>query len=1188
MSSRRALRFTVGAEVRDAVRAFLGLDRAIDGVAESAQRTEGALSGIADGAADAARQTQVAVEATEAEIVALRSAAEAAKEAADQARKAADDRADAAQATAEAVRRERAAEKSAAAERKRLNREAVEDAKKVARERAEAVRIAVEAARSATKEERALAKERVRIAREESRQATETARARVEASRADALATRTAATVERQAARDRALSDREAVRQAYETSRERAAAAQAAARVVVDAERTATAARRASEREATAGTRAIARAYKALGIQSAASLRAQVVAAREAVNLIRRDGARAPQELRRAMLALREVTASVNAQLGVQGGILSRLRTLYLGLSVAMRSAAVGAVSVGSSAATTGWSALTGVLGRAKSAFQSLAGVISGVFSRAMSIYRTTILAGGAASALFAREVGKTATDVERLENRLYAADRAAEISANGLRDRVVRDGPLVETEGGGLFDANGPRPRVMTRQARVVSGVDDAAVKRRLAESRKSIAEIRKISATISEAQATDAFLQLRNFGFDNKGAVQAARGLIEQNAAVGGSTDDLNGKILALGQAQAKQKLQGEEILQLVERGVPVWDLLQNVTGKSVAEIQKLSQAGKLGRPVIAALAKEIEKLYGGSARAQANTFDGLFAQLGARFFDLKKSIAASGVADALRGQLKSVLAFIQTPVFQQAALGLAQIGVSVIGALNRVLQTAVAYLSGPGLQILNEAVTRAESFAYQIIGTLFNNRRGIAGLFSSFGAIITGVLKIVDESVPTLIKSVQSLFDFANRAVDSFTGGRTKRILDKLTAAFRNFLSGLGLEFRATSVFADFAASIEEVASYLAVNARSAGEAVRGLYERFVEAFAYVRDEVVPIVQNLMKRLNPLNDFFNTTAGHVTAWTVALTFTAVELVKTATAIQSFASWVTSLSSLSGTFTTLSGWATALKTGFTAAMTAISSFGTAALSALAPFAIPISIGAAIIAAGVAIYVFWDDITKAASDAFDFISGALDDFAEWFKDTFPGLVDVADIVWDAVKSAGLAAFDALTDAFNGFWDFFASAGDLAYEKLKDLGILAKEIIRTVGRALGFGGDAPSGRTAAPGFARGTSYVRGPGTSTSDSILARLSRGEAVINASAVRAYGTDMMDAVNGMTYRPVAAIAAPEGASGYRTVVNLTLADGRTLPPVLAGDAFVAAIDGYARKSAAISAGPLPRTVR
>lgn len=50
-----------------------------------------------------------------------------------------------------------------------------------------------------------------------------------------------------------------------------------------------------------------------------------------------------------------------------------------------------------------------------------------------------------------------------------------------------------------------------------------------------------------------------------------------------------------------------------------------------------------------------------------------------------------------------------------------------------------------------------------------------------------------------------------------------------------------------------------------------------------------------------------------------------------------------------------------------------------------------------------------------------------------------------------------------------------------------------------------------------------PGFARG-GHIRGPGTGTSDSILARLSDGEYVIRAAAVRKYGLNMLNALNGM----------------------------------------------------------------
>jgi len=59
------------------------------------------------------------------------------------------------------------------------------------------------------------------------------------------------------------------------------------------------------------------------------------------------------------------------------------------------------------------------------------------------------------------------------------------------------------------------------------------------------------------------------------------------------------------------------------------------------------------------------------------------------------------------------------------------------------------------------------------------------------------------------------------------------------------------------------------------------------------------------------------------------------------------------------------------------------------------------------------------------------------------------------------------------------------------------------------------------GGAATSGVMAAVTVATG-GHIRGPGTGTSDSIAARLSDGEYVINAASVRRYGVDFLHALN------------------------------------------------------------------
>lgn len=74
----------------------------------------------------------------------------------------------------------------------------------------------------------------------------------------------------------------------------------------------------------------------------------------------------------------------------------------------------------------------------------------------------------------------------------------------------------------------------------------------------------------------------------------------------------------------------------------------------------------------------------------------------------------------------------------------------------------------------------------------------------------------------------------------------------------------------------------------------------------------------------------------------------------------------------------------------------------------------------------------------------------------------------------------------------------------------------------------------------------AGGFAAG-GHIRGPGTGTSDSIMARLSNGEFVMRAAAVRAYGPALMEKMNGLRLPKFAdggligaAMSAPVGQAG------------------------------------------------
>lgn len=90
-----------------------------------------------------------------------------------------------------------------------------------------------------------------------------------------------------------------------------------------------------------------------------------------------------------------------------------------------------------------------------------------------------------------------------------------------------------------------------------------------------------------------------------------------------------------------------------------------------------------------------------------------------------------------------------------------------------------------------------------------------------------------------------------------------------------------------------------------------------------------------------------------------------------------------------------------------------------------------------------------------------------------------------------------------------------------------------------------------------AGSVEAPGYATG-GFIKGPGTSTSDSILARLSRGEYVLRADAVKKYGLDFLNQLNAGRLPGFATgglVQAPSAGGTNGTPVNLKMG-GRQYP--------------------------------
>lgn len=133
---------------------------------------------------------------------------------------------------------------------------------------------------------------------------------------------------------------------------------------------------------------------------------------------------------------------------------------------------------------------------------------------------------------------------------------------------------------------------------------------------------------------------------------------------------------------------------------------------------------------------------------------------------------------------------------------------------------------------------------------------------------------------------------------------------------------------------------------------------------------------------------------------------------------------------------------------------------------------------------------------------------------------------------DVAVAIDGAVQDGFAQMFEAIGSGAKSAKDAFA---DFARSVLAAINRIASQKLAEslFGSLFGGGGAGGTGGFGAlvssffKGFATG-GYVTGPGTSTSDSIPARLSAGEYVVNAAAVKRVGVAFLQSINGISAGP------------------------------------------------------------
>lgn len=398
---------------------------------------------------------------------------------------------------------------------------------------------------------------------------------------------------------------------------------------------------------------------------------------------------------------------------------------------------------------------------------------------------------------------------------------------------------------------------------------------------------------------EVTDAFVRLKTFGLDPTDGTMKA--LVDQMAKTGGGAAELNGIILAVGQAWTKGKLQGEEALQLLERGVPVWDLLSEKTGRTAAALQDMASKGELGRDAIRVLIQEIGKSSSGAAAEQMKTFNGLMSNLADRWTNFQIAIGDAGFFDAVKDAIGGLLDTVEDMARSGALQALASDISNGLTAGLRGLVDTVREIDLRGLVAEMRGFFASVAAGIAYVGGLRNVLIGlgvvmsgplIAALASVAGAIarigIALAANPIGLAVMGIAAGVYLIYDNWG-GIDRWFETKMGSVRDALDSSLLDGLAEVGRQFNPARVFAE---GIDGLGAYLfgadlagfADKALTAGEAlvmklvegVRNAVSTAVAEFSRMGEQMMQgLIDGLEAKLAKVQETIEQIGKDVAGW-------------------------------------------------------------------------------------------------------------------------------------------------------------------------------------------------------------------------------------------------------------------------------------------------------------------------
>jgi len=254
---------------------------------------------------------------------------------------------------------------------------------------------------------------------------------------------------------------------------------------------------------------------------------------------------------------------------------------------------------------------------------------------------------------------------------------------------------------------------------------------------------------------------------GFSADKVIPIMRTLGDVTSGMGTGSEGVKRATIALQQMSAAGKITGEDLNQLRDAGVPVFDLLAAATGKSKEAIADLAAKGKLGK-------KEMEQLFDALGSGKGlERFNGLME---------KQSQSLSGLWSTFTDTLNVGLGQAIEPLIPMLKDGLGGAIQFLAEWLPRVgtgIQSAVTWFQSLGSSTAGASssfsgiVTAVRGFidvALPIVQQFTDGMRQrlepmmpmIQSIFGTIGGIVTSVMELISATITTVTAGIKLVWD------------------------------------------------------------------------------------------------------------------------------------------------------------------------------------------------------------------------------------------------------------------------------------------------------------------------------------------------------------------------------------------------------------------------------------------